>query len=180
LGGRILLYDSSDLKITIEESTDRRYFRPRAFVAAGNVHGANMAFRRTALERIGGFDDRLGPGTRFNCEDVDAIAAALWAGIPGAYDPRPVVYHHHGRKTEVEARELLRSYDAGRGAYFAKYIMKKASRWEYCRAWINSARGDEYMRAVRGGPFPKMERLFRELSSGVRYVVSDLLPGAIH
>jgi len=179
LGGRVLLYDSTDYRITIQESTVRLYFEPRTFLAAGVVQGANMAFKRSTLERIGGFDERLGAGTRFPCEDVDAVAAALWAGIPGVYDPRPVVHHHHGRKTEREVHALMRSYAQGRGAYFAKYIMKKASRAEYLRAWICSARG-EFTGTIRSGRFPQMQQSFGELSSGLRYLFEDLLPGPTH
>jgi glycosyltransferase involved in cell wall biosynthesis len=176
LGGRILLYDDTDYRLTVNESEDRLYFRPQAFVSAGAVQGANMAFRKTVLEQIGGFDERLGAGTQFPSEDIDAVAAAVWAGIPGVYDPRPLVYHHHGRKTEREAQELMRSYDAGRGAYYAKYIMKnRASRWEYSRAWIKSAKSD-FIGTIRLGAVPRMRRSLRELSGGLRYVVSELLP----
>jgi glycosyltransferase involved in cell wall biosynthesis len=179
LGGRILLFDPLDYKITIQESQHQCYFRPRTFIAAGQVQGANMAFKSTTLERIGGFDERLGPGTPFNCEDINAAAAALWAGIPGVYDPRPVVYHHHGRRTEREARELRRSYDAGRGAYYAKYILRGDSRSEYVRHWIRSIKKDwvwarrTCVGALRQGRLPQRGSFpwqsLRELSSGLRF-----------
>ena len=48
---------------------------------------------------IGGFDERFGAATKFfSAEDTDAMARVLGAGWRGAYDPRPLVYHHHGRK----------------------------------------------------------------------------------
>jgi hypothetical protein len=183
LGGRILLFDPLDYKITIQESQHQFYFRPRKFVAAGTVQGANMAFKRTTLERIGGFDERLGPGTPFNCEDINAVAAASWAGIPGIYDPRPVVYHHHGRRTEREARELMRSYDAGRGAYYAKYILRRDSRSEYVSAWITIIKDRAgvlrtYVEALRRGRLPQRGpfhwQLFRELSSALRFALHEL------
>lgn len=173
LGGRILLHDNTDYKITTEESLSRHSFTPRVFVPAGAVQGANMAFRRTVLERIGGFDESMGAGTPFPCEDIDAVAAALWAGIPGVYDPRPVVYHHHGRKTEGDVNALKRSYDAGRGGYYAKYALKKASTWQYSKAWIASVRS-EFLETIRLGRFPTMERSLRELSAGFRYAFSEL------
>jgi GT2 family glycosyltransferase len=169
LAGRILLFDSLDCRITTEESQHRRAFRPRTFIAAGAVQGANVAFRRTILERIGGFDERLGAGTPFPCEDIDAAAAALWSGAIGVYDPRPVVYHHHGRRTGREARELMRGYDAGRGAYYAKYILKRASRLEYVMGWIRSV-GKEWVWALRRGRFP--QRWLRELCSGLRFALN--------
>lgn len=167
LSGRILLFDTLDYRITIQESQRRLDFRPWTFIAAGEVQGANMVFRRTALERIGGFNERLGAGTPFPSEDIDAAAAVLWAGIPGVYDPRPVVYHHHGRRTEREAQELRRSYDAGRGAYYAKYILRRDSRSEYVRAWMRSIGND--CRALRRGRLPGQS--LRELSSGLRFAL---------
>jgi GT2 family glycosyltransferase len=168
LAGRILLFDTLDCRITIEESQHRRDFRPWTFIAPGAVQGSNLAFRRTILERIGGFDERLGAGTPFPCEDIDAAAAALWSGVIGVYDPRPVVYHHHGRRTEREAQELMLSYDVGRGAYYAKYILRRASRLEYAMAWIRSI-GNEWGRALPRGHFP--QRWLRELSSGLRFAL---------
>jgi GT2 family glycosyltransferase len=177
LGGRILLYDETDYRVTILESDEKIYFSPRSFVAPGAVTGANMAFRRSVLEQIGGFDERLGAGTRFpSCEDSDAVAAALWDGVAGVYDPRPVVYHHHGRKTVEEADALMRNYDAGRGAYYAKYMMNRASRWEFGKAWVKRAAG-EFLWAIRRGGIPRMGRTSREVAGAIRYAASGLLPG---
>jgi GT2 family glycosyltransferase len=185
LGGRILLFDALDYRITIQESQQRCDFQPWTFIAAGKVQGANMAFRRTTLERIGGFDVRLGAGTPFPCEDIDAAAEALWAGIRGVYDPRPVVYHHHGRRTEREAQKLMRSYDAGRGAYYAKYILRRDSRSEYIRYWIRSIRDDWdravriYSAALRRGRLPHRGvyhwKSLRELYNGLRFALQQWL-----
>jgi hypothetical protein len=76
--------------------------------------------------------------TRFACEDIGAVAAALWTGLRGAYDPGPTVHHHHGRRTGEELDALWQIYDRGRGAYFAKYFFNKESRYEYLQAWIRS------------------------------------------
>jgi len=142
-GGRVLLYDPTDYPITIEDSELAVCFPPFTYIAAGQIHGANMAFRRSALERIGGFDVRLGPGTAFpSGEDIDAAAALLWLGIPGAYDPRMMVYHHHGRRTKQVVRALKHAYDVGRGAYFAKYIMRGDTRAEFLRGWARGVRTD--------------------------------------
>jgi GT2 family glycosyltransferase len=164
VGGRILLYDQSDLKLTIQESEDHLVLQPRTFVAAGTVQGANMAFRRATLDRIGGFDENFVSGT-----DIDAAASSLWAGITGAYDPRPIVYHHHGRKTKREARDLWKRYDKGRGAYYAKYILRSDSRSEYLRSWMRSVKG-ELRGAISRGHLPR--RSLRELWGGLHYVAA--------
>jgi glycosyltransferase involved in cell wall biosynthesis len=166
--GRILLYDPTDYRITIEESEQTVSFRPFTYIAAGAIHGANMAFRRAALERIGGFDERLGAGTAFPSEDIDAVAAVLWLGIPGTYDPRMMVYHHHGRKAGTDVKALNRGYDAGRGAYFAKYILRRESRAEYLKAFARSAK-DDWNAARKLRSFPG--RTVREAWAAMRFVL---------
>ena len=90
-----------------------------------------MAFRRCVLEQIGGFDDRVGPGTRFSGDDVVAVAKALWHGVAAKYDPKPTVHHHHGRNTKEQLDRRLRAYSVGRGAYYAIFIANPASRRIY-------------------------------------------------
>src|ERR1700733_14573644 len=47
IGGRVLLFDPADYRMTIQDSQESFCFQPKTFVAPGIVHGANMAFRRT-------------------------------------------------------------------------------------------------------------------------------------
>lgn len=171
LTGRLLLFDASDYKITIQESLQPRNFRAGEFIAAGSVHGANMAFRRRVLEQIGGFDESLGSGTCFPSEDIDAAAAAVWSGVSGVYDPRPVIYHHHGRKTECEAESLRAGYDAGRGAYYTKYILRGPARAQYVNAWVKSIAKD-FLAAVPSGRAP--QKSLRELKAGLHFAVKQL------
>jgi GT2 family glycosyltransferase len=100
------------------------------------IQGANFSMRRTALESIGGFDDRFGAGALFACEDIDAVARASANGWTGAYDPAPLVYHHHGRKTPLEAARLMREYDRGRGAYYMKSLLNPRIRASTLRCWV--------------------------------------------
>ena len=135
MGGRILLYDSTDAPITIRTSKEVTVIPPGSFIPAGLIQGANMAARRTVIEAIGGFDPMLGPGTPFNCVDVDFVARASAAGFAGGYFPGPVVYHHHGRKQGRVIEDLLDGYAYGRGAYHAKFILNSATRNLYARHW---------------------------------------------
>ena len=165
VGGRIELWDPSDAKVTIAPWTSPKAFPARSFIAAGSFHGANMAFRRTALEATGGFDPRFGSGTPFACEDIDAAAGVLWADYRGAYDPRPVVHHHHGRKHD-EVRKLGADYDRGRGAYYMKQLLSRGRRWAYGKAWARSVAGS----VIRRRP----GKSIREFSSGMRFLVDHL------
>lgn len=51
--------------------------------------GGAVAYRKTMLDEIGGFDEALGS----YCEDVDLNWRARLAGYPVAYAPRAMVYH---------------------------------------------------------------------------------------
>jgi len=126
--GRILLHDPDDYPITIRTETDPRPVAPRGFIEPGLVQGANMAFRRHVLLRLGGFDPALGPGGRFNFEDLDMSSRASLAGYAGGYFPGPVVAHHHRRRLASDIAALKRSYAEGRGAYFASLLTRGAPR----------------------------------------------------
>lgn len=160
-GGRILLHDPDDFPVTIDERDEAAHIPAREFAPPGVLQGANMAFRRSTLEAIGGIDPMLGAGTIFPCEDIDAVAACVWSGRPGRFDPRMVVRHHHGRKA-ADFPKLMESYDRGRGAYFAKYLLRGDSRMAYLRGWLAGTFQDLH----RG----RLQTLGRELTSAWRYL----------
>ena len=141
VGGRVLLYDPTDYRSTIQEKESRQDLRPGEFFPTGLIHGANFACRRKALDSVGGFDDRFGPGTPFVCEEVDVMVRMLAFGWKGVYDPRLVVYHHHGRKTRAQAVQLKRRYDKGRGAYYAKSLLNPKLRAVCLRSWSRTLKG---------------------------------------
>jgi GT2 family glycosyltransferase len=132
LGGRVLLFDHNDYPITIKVSEVREELPPRSFLPAGVVHGANLAMRREVLEIVGGFDERFGTGSSLeSAEDIDLVARASAAGFRGAYDPRPVVFHHHRRSKGEDVRRLMAIYDIGRGAFYAKAVLDRRMRSSY-------------------------------------------------
>ena len=137
-GGRILLFDPDDFPITVQESTTPRFIAPRTFVRAGQIQGANMAFRRRALQEIGGFDPWFGSGSLFAAEDVDALARVSLRGWGGVYNPQMVVFHHHGRK-RADAARLAKVYAVGRGAYHMKLLVKERAVGSFLRAHLDLA-----------------------------------------
>lgn len=163
LGGRILLFDPADARVTIDERDYPAELAPHSFVAAGAIKGANLTFRREALQAVGGFDPELGAGTPFPCEDIDAVAAVLWAGFRGRYDPRPLVLHHHRRRSSDVPR-LRADYDRGRGAYYAKFLLRPDCRRAYAAGWLGEVRNN-----LSGA---ELIRLFRELRSAAAYLRS--------
>lgn len=84
-------------------------------------HGAVMAFRRSTLDSLGGFDDVLGAG-RFlaGAEDLDIFCRALAAGGTAVFVPDSVVLHVNTRDPSAY-RRLMRGYGLGLGALVGKW-----------------------------------------------------------
>jgi glycosyltransferase involved in cell wall biosynthesis len=136
VGGRILLHDPTDRRITIQESLEPLSFPPGSFIRPGVIHGANIAYRRAALTEVGGFDPWFGAGATYSGEEVELMARISAAGWYGAYDPRPTVYHHHGRKDARDEWRLRRWYDWGRGAYYGKCMLNRRMQNVYFKNWL--------------------------------------------
>jgi glycosyltransferase involved in cell wall biosynthesis len=156
-GGRILLHDPTDQPITIKVSTVREEISAGDFIEAGVLHGANFAFRKTALLQAGGFDPFFGAGSFYSVEDIDGVARVSALGWKGVYDPGPLVFHHHGRKTLHDVASLERIYAHGRGAYYAKCILSNQWSKAAWKQWYWSLRhkslGTLYRESVGGASF---------------------------
>jgi glycosyltransferase involved in cell wall biosynthesis len=170
IGGRILLHNPTHARVTVDEGTTVRRYGKRSYLRPGALQGANIAFRRDALAAINGMDPELGAGTPFPCEDIDAVVSVLWADFAGYFDPRPTVRHDHGR-TEADMPGLLRSYDRGRGAFFAKYILRPDTRLAFLLGWLRSS---WHRRDWRG-----LHALCTEMMTAAQYARSRRRYGAL-
>jgi glycosyltransferase involved in cell wall biosynthesis len=162
VGGRVLLFDPDDARITIQESTLARRLERDLLPEAGVIHGANMGFRREALLLAGGFDALMGPGTEFVCEDIDAISRVHAVGWDVLFEPSLVVWHHHGRTSDTAVAALHRVYDYGRGAYLASALLDPRRRGAGLRA------------VYWGWKAAPLARSVRELLGGVLYVAARI------
>ena len=83
-------------------------------------HSANLAVRREALEAIGGFDERLGPGARTAPagEDADLLIRLLELG-DAQTGVGESVRHVDWRRKDDHVRTLL-DYELGAGAWIGK------------------------------------------------------------
>jgi glycosyltransferase involved in cell wall biosynthesis len=61
------------------------------------LNGANFFLSREIFERMGGFDERLGPGASGTSEDVDFAQRLCAANIAIGYVPQAIVYHRVDR-----------------------------------------------------------------------------------
>ena len=90
--------------------------------------GANMAFRREALARIGGFDVALGAGTpALGGGDTLALTLVLLAGYRIAYEPAALMRHHHRRDLDSLGHQL-HGYSVGLTAYYAALLRHRPER----------------------------------------------------
>ena len=118
--GRVLPLDAvgaRTLPVSSRISVVRREFSGRALpweVGSGN----NFAVRREALTRVGGCDERLGPGSPAQGGvDMDLFHRLLRGGSQILYEPDAIVYHE--RQTREERRARRPMYGRGMGAAIA-------------------------------------------------------------
>lgn len=124
-GGQILMYDESlDPRVARMVITRRQEIPPNRILAAGSIQGANMFFGREVFERVGLFNENMGAGTPFACEDIEMATRASMRGLRGVLLPELKVLHDHGRKRgSPEAERTVEGYELGRGAYYASLVV---------------------------------------------------------
>jgi glycosyltransferase involved in cell wall biosynthesis len=91
--------------------------------------GANMSMRRVLLDRVGPFDEVLGPGGPLaSADDMDISLRAFAAKQVILADGRPLVVHEGGvRSRGRESRALWQRDGIGLGAVVAKAM--RAGQW---------------------------------------------------
>ncbi|GIX10484.1 glycosyltransferase family 2 protein [Elioraea sp.] len=81
----------------------------------------NLFLRRDVARALGGFDERMGPGTDWgSAEGNDLVARAIRAGHRARYDPALRIVHPDKRLTPV-AVERARVYGAGLGVALRRH-----------------------------------------------------------
>ena len=88
------------------------------------VPGANVAMSRERVLGLGGYDERLGAGTRFAAaDDNDMGHRLLAAGCEVRHVPEAVVFHRPHR-AQGELVRLKWRYGRGKGAFYAKHARR--------------------------------------------------------
>jgi glycosyltransferase involved in cell wall biosynthesis len=84
---------------------------------------ANMAIRRSVLERTGAFDPMLGAGAPLRSGgEGDFLFRVLRAGLTVVNADEVIVNHYGFRAIGQETRKLIRGYGAGSAAGFFKHV----------------------------------------------------------
>ena len=86
---------------SVSGTTVREVYQGR--IGRDVLFSGNMAGYRATLSRIGGFDERLGPGTRYgSAEDNDLCYRLLESGCRIIYVPEAVVVHRAWRENAAQ------------------------------------------------------------------------------
>jgi GT2 family glycosyltransferase len=77
--------------------------------------GMNMAFRRSVVDAVGGFDERLDVGAAGSNGESELWFRLLAAGHRIRYEPTAVVWHHHAREMDALMAQV-RAHGRGHAA----------------------------------------------------------------
>jgi GT2 family glycosyltransferase len=128
------------------------------------VSGACLLARRSALEAVGGLDERF----FLYEEDVDLCLRVRKAGWRVVYTPRAVVMHHLGRSMEkIPARSRL-EYDRSHLFFYAKH--RSAAVTALLRLYLAGSSAAGWLAALGPGPARRARR--RERADVLRAAVS--------
>lgn len=87
--------------------------------------GANMAFTRSVLGELGGFDPALGAGTRARGgDDLSAFFEVIQHGHRLVYEPSAIVRHRHAEDLLALKRQVY-GYGVGLTAYLTKCVLDR-------------------------------------------------------
>ena len=175
VGGRVLPLGPETrgmYAVSSRTSTTPREFRGDGLpweVGSGN----NFAVRREWFDKIGGCDERLGPGSPARGGvDMDLFHRLLRAGAVIRYEPDAVVFHERQPRSE----RLARRYPYGRGMGACVALWRRQgdpSALHVLRAWLG-LRGRISASAMRHGRWGEV----REESLVLAGTVAGLVHGA--
>lgn len=132
--------------------------------------GANMAFRKAALEETGYFDERLDVGAAGCNGDSEIWFRILAKGYTIAYNPRSVVYHQHRKDLKGLQRQL---FNYMKGFTVAALIQQQLVKEAGYKRQLFRVLPRWYFHLMAKG-FPKYEGRYQTVFSEMKGIISGL------
>jgi glycosyltransferase involved in cell wall biosynthesis len=132
--------------------------------------GANMAFRRTALQKANYFDKRLDAGRAGCSGDSEIWFRLLHLGCKIYYNPRAVVFHKHRREISSLKNQL---YFYMRGHATATMIQHKLSNQYGYLTYLRMSLPRYYLTQLRKG-FPFYRGRYMTLGNEIKGLISGV------
>jgi GT2 family glycosyltransferase len=128
-------------------------------VEVRGVLGANMAFRASALRRVGRFDERLGPGAAGHEEETEMSQRIRRAGLHIGYAPGALVWH----EVDPERADRDRYIRIARERGFCRMLHEHHSHFE---VWTKETVASIRLAIARavGAPIARIAREERRLA----------------
>ena len=133
--------------------------------------GANMAFRKQILEKVGFFDERLDVGAAGCSGDSEIWFRILAAGYTIQYTSRAIVYHEH-RKLLSALQKQVFSYMRGHTA--AVLIQEGLDKTYGYKRYLYHDIPKYYFLLLKAG-FPKYSSRYMTLFSEIKGIISGIL-----
>jgi GT2 family glycosyltransferase len=130
------------------------------------VSGACLLARKSALDAVGGFDERF----FLYEEDADLCLRVRQEGWRVLYTPRAVVMHHLGQSMEKAPALSKREYDRSHIRYYAKH--RGPGAMAVLRLYLAGASAAGWIRAL--GPGPERRARRREHADALRVALSPV------
>ena len=142
-GGRLL----RGSVIVVRDARGNEVNRVSLYGVGAYGAGANMAFRKSAFERVGGFDVTLGVGMpAHGGEDLALLIAVLWSGGQIGYEPGAFVHHRHRRRYS----DLLQQIDGYGQGFIAMLLALVRSDRRHFLSIVSQLPGAFKRKAVQG------------------------------
>lgn len=101
-----------------DASGEQIVFKKNGVTPVFKLSGCNFGFHKTTYERVGLFNENLGPGSAFKSSDDNEWSyRALNLGFQVIYIPEAMVIHRSWRNTKEDIK-LLKDYGYAAGAFF--------------------------------------------------------------
>ena len=133
--------------------------------------GANMAFRKSAIQAVNYFDDRLDVGAAGCSGDSEIWFKMLSKGLIIHYNPRAIVFHDHRRELKQLHKQL---FGYMRGHVAAALIQHSQNRRSGYRKYIFRMMPRYYLLLLKLG-FPYYEFRYQTLWSEISGLISGVV-----